>query len=230
MPEISIIIPTFNESLNLEALVKGISKIQPSLEIIIVDDSSTDGTGEIAEELKKEIKFLKVIHRKERGLASAVVEGFKSASEGIIGVMDADFSHPIDSIPALIQPILKNGADFVVGSRYVKEGGIVGWGPVRKLTSKGAIFLARPLTSVKDSVSGFFFLKKKVINGISLNPTGYKICLEILVKGRYDKVVEVPYVFVNRRTGKSKLGAGEYVDFMRHLLRLYIYKVKRVLS
>jgi dolichol-phosphate mannosyltransferase len=230
VPEISVIIPTYKEARNIEKIVREIIEIVPDVEIVIVDDDSPDGTGKIAEDLKLKYKNIKVLHRKERGLASAVVAGFRVTDGEIIGVMDADLSHPPTMITKLIEPLKNNTADVVVGSRYVKGGKIVGWNFIRKITSRGAILLARPLTPLKDPVSGFFFLKKKVINHLDLNPSGYKIGLEIIVKGKYTSVVEIPYTFTNRKVGKSKLSLKEYLNFLEHLFKLYIFKMKRTIG
>ncbi len=230
MPEVSIVVPTYNEADNVERLVSEIVGLGLDLEIIIVDDSSPDGTGRIAEELKKSYLNLLVLHRKERGLASAVVEGFGVATGPIIGVMDADFSHPSDVIPILIKPLFDGGAELVVASRYVKGGRIEGWNFLRKITSRGAVLLARPLTPIKDSVSGFFFMKREVIKDVTLSPKGYKIGLEVIVKGRFEKAIEVPYTFTNRKTGKSKLSVREYVNYLAHLSRLYKYRVREIIK
>ena len=225
MTKISIVVPTYNEAENLEALVSGVFDLGLDCELIIVDDASPDGTGKIADRLCKEYPNLRVIHRSERGLASAVVEGFKAARGDILGVIDADFSHPLDAIPSVVEPILNGRADVSVGSRYVPGGEIQGWNMLRKITSRGAVLLARPLTPVKDPVSGFIFLNKEVLKGAHLSPTGYKIGLEILVKGRYSRqAVEIPYTFKNRDTGRSKLSIREYWNYIVHLTRLYRYR------
>ncbi len=226
LPDISVVIPTYNEAENIEKIVNDILNLNLDLEIIIVDDDSSDGTGDLAENLRKEHDNLRVIHRTERGLASAVVEGFKAAKGNIIGVIDADFSHPVKGIPKLIGPIKNGSADICIGSRYTQGGGIIGWNFLRKITSRGAILLSRPLTDVKDSVSGFFFFKRQVIDGVDLSPRGYKIGLEVIVKGRYKNVAEVPYIFMNRKVGKSKLNLNEYLSYIFHLYRLYLYKMR----
>ncbi|MDO8740146.1 MAG: polyprenol monophosphomannose synthase [Candidatus Woesearchaeota archaeon] len=228
---ISIIIPTYNEKENIKNLIAEISNIfkknKIKGEIIIVDDNSPDGTGKIAENLSKKYS-VKVLHRKGKlGLSSAVVAGFKAAKGSILGVMDADFSHPPEIIPELIKPILNENIDFVIGSRHVKGGGIENWPLLRKLISKGATLLAKTVTNVKDPMSGLFFLKKSVIKGIKFDSKGFKICLEILVKGSYKTVKEVPYIFKDRRVGKSKLGAGEYLNYVVTLARLIKYKIAR---
>jgi len=228
---ISIIIPTYNEKENLPEIVDrifgGLHKNELDGEVVIVDDDSPDGTGKVAEELKKRYNLQVLIRKNKRGLASAVVDGFKMARGDILGVMDADLSHPPELIPMMVKPLLQGDADLVIGSRYVEGGGIKDWPLKRRTLSIGAILLSRPLTNVHDSVSGFFFFKKQVINGVQLNPKGYKIGLEILVKGRYKKVKEAPFVFPNREKGDSKLGWRECWDYLVHLFSLYKYKLMR---
>jgi len=229
-PLVSIIIPTYNEKENIEMLVPGIfqalEKSGVRGEVVIVDDNSPDGTGEIAEKLKKDYR-VKVIRRPGKmGLSTAVLDGIRNAEGEIIGVMDADMSHPPAIIPDVLRPLLSDEADISVGSRYVSGGKISGWHARRKIISRGAGLLARPLTKVKDPMSGFFFFKKEAIEGRKLNPTGYKIGLEILVKCEA-KVAEVPYTFVDRKHGKSKLNLAEEIRYLKHLFRLYWYKINR---
>jgi len=217
-------VPTYNESGNLRTLVERISLVTDS-EIIVVDDASPDGTGKLADELAK-THPMKVIHRSGKlGLASAIIEGFNAASGDIVGVIDADLSHPPELIPKLIEPIMKGEADIVLASRYVQGGGEENWPYWRKVTSRGAVLLARGLTPVNDSMSGYFFMRKSVIDGVKLDAVGFKICLEVLVKGRYGKVAEVPYTFNNRKAGKSKLNVLEYTNYLRHLFKLYRHRI-----
>lgn len=234
MDNVSVVVPTYNERESLRELVERVSvalgKEGIACELIVVDDNSPDGTGKLAEELAggNTIKntIIKVIHREGKlGLSSAVLDGFGIAGSEVVGVMDADLSHPPEAIPALVRPILSNEADLVVGSRYVKGGKIIGWSMVRRLTSIGAVYLARIFTSVKDPVSGFFFMRKDVIKDRNLNPIGYKICLEVMVKGEYMRIREVPYVFVNRKKGKSKLNLKEYLNYMIQLFSLLSYRL-----
>jgi dolichol-phosphate mannosyltransferase len=231
--KVSIIVPTYNERENLPLLVEKISKVleENSIdgEIVVVDDNSPDGTGEIAEKLKKKYK-MQVLHRKGKlGLSSAVLDGIKIAKGDIIGVMDADLSHPPEEIPKFLKEI-KEGADFVIGSRYKKGGKVEDWETKRKIISKVAKFLAKPLTNITDPLSGFFFFRKKLIDGIELNPKGFKIGLEILVKAKPKKVVEIPYTFVGRKRGKSKLNLKEYSNYLHHLLLLYFFKAEQFLK
>jgi dolichol-phosphate mannosyltransferase len=228
---ISIIIPTYNEKSNIRKLTSKIDDIFKKKkikgEIIFVDDNSPDGTGKIAESLSKKYP-VRVIHRRKKlGLASAVIEGFSEAKGDIFGVMDADLSHPTDSIPDMLNPIIKGKADFTIGSRYVGDGDVVGWPLSRKIISKGATMLTRHLTDVKDPMSGFFFIKKKVIDNVYLSAKGYKICLEIIVKGNYKKIKEVPITFKDRHKGTSKLNKSEYINYLYNVANLSLYNYFR---
>jgi len=223
---LSLIIPTYNEKGNLSTLVKRAHNCLSGYvdyEIIIVDDNSPDGTGELAEKMAQEYS-IKVIHREgKKGLASAVVDGFKLARGEILGVMDADLQHPPEKIPELLTEISK-GADVVIASRYVKKGGAEGLSFKRKIISIIAKFLIPILFPkirvIKDPLSGFFLLKKEVIRNANLKPIGYKILLEILARGNYTQVVEIPYVFKERLSGRSNINFKEYINYLKHLYRL----------
>ncbi|MFC1900549.1 glycosyltransferase, partial [Chloroflexota bacterium] len=222
---ISIIIPTFNERDNIIPLVKQIDRSlgNYNYEIVFVDDNSSDGTAELAATLSPEYPVRVIVRRDKRGLASAVVDGFKQVSGRIIGVMDADLQHPPEVLPALIK-VLENGADIAIASRYVEGGDYQGWGLVRRIISKGAIFIAHLLLpstrSVNDPVSGFFMLREGTIAGANLKPTGYKILLEILMEGNYQHVTEVAFVFKTRSGGESKLNAKQQLDYLKHIFSL----------
>lgn len=224
-----MVIPTYNEKDNIQKLIRGIQKEFKENnikgEIIVVDDNSPDGTGKILEDLRKKKKNLKVVHRKGKlGLSSAVLEGWEVADGEVLGVMDADLSHPPEKIKELFQVIEKGEADFAIGSRYVKGGKIEGWGPLRKLMSKTATLLSRVYTKVKDPMTGFFIVKKDVVKGVDLNPRGFKILLEILIKGKYKKFREVPITFVDRQKGKSKAGMKEILYYLQNLVGYLPYK------
>jgi dolichol-phosphate mannosyltransferase len=152
-----------------------------------------------------------------------VVSGFNQARGVVLGVIDADLQHPPEFIPALLKAI-HNGADVAIASRYIPGGGIEGWTFKRRVISKGAKLPANLLLSsarkIKDPLSGFFLFKTKVIDGAVLSPTGYKILLEVLVRGNAKHVVEVPYTFKERERGKSNLTAKEQVNYLKHLYRL----------
>ena len=219
---LSMVIPTYNERESLPILLEKVfsvfagSKIPG--EVIIVDDNSPDGTGRIAESLKRRHANLKVLHREGKlGLSSAVIEGFKAARGDVLGAMDADMSHPAEAIPEMFAAVQK-GADVAIGSRYVKGGSIEGWNAYRRIQSLGAVMLARLFVNAKDPVSGFFLVRKSCLKGKMLDPKGFKILLEVLVKADCRSVREIPIAFVNRRAGKSKLGGGEILYYLRNLM------------
>ena len=227
--DITIVIPTYNESENLPILIERVQDVldRNKLEgkIIIVDDDSPDGTWKTALELKGRYKNLEVLRRQDkRGLSSAVLDGFSMSESPILGVMDADLSHPPEKIAELVEPIISGDADITIGSRYIDEGGIEKWSFGRKMYSKIATLLVLGLTDVKDPMSGFFFLRREVIENKELNPMGFKIGLEILVRGEYENVIEVPILFGDRIHGESKLGGGVVLDYLLHLSNLYVHK------
>ncbi len=226
---ITVILPTYNERENIEGMVR---KIAPTgFKILIVDDNSPDGTGELADKLAKKYKAVSVIHRKDKkGLGSAIIEGLVAAHTDIVGVMDADMSHDPSILPEISERF-GAGADFVIGSRYAKGGGIGDWPFCRKLVSIIATAIVKPIAGVKDPVSGYFFVRKSVINGMKLNPESCKICLDILVRGNYRNVVEVPYVFHDRIRGSTKiLNFGEVIRYVKYVSYLYFYKITRLNS
>lgn len=226
----SVVIPTFNEIKNIGLLIGELDESLQSIahEIIIVDDNSPDGTGQRAEELAGQYP-LTVLHRKRKmGLASAVLQGFDAAKGTIVACMDADFSHPPRIMPELIKPLLQDDVDMTVASRLVDGGGVIGeWPQRRRLNSYAGSLLARPLTSIKDCMSGYFALKKAVIEDVKLVPRGYKIGLEIIVKGKAKHIKEVPFVFDNRADGDSKLDLKVQIQYLIQIGHLYAYCLRR---
>jgi len=223
---LSLVIPTYNERENLPKLMKRIHESIGShcrYEAIVVDDNSPDETWKVAEELSKEYPIRLIRRRSKLGLSSAVIEGFRHSSGDYLGVMDADLQHPPEVLPILVKEIEK-GKDVVIASRYVERGEVKEWNSKRRVLSKGATFLARSLVpeikNIEDPLSGFFIFRREVIRGIDLNPVGYKVLVEILVKGHYDEVSEVPFTFDSRKIGESKLTIGEYANYLKHLARL----------
>ena len=223
-PQLSIIIPTYNEKENLRILIERISHVLRNIayEIIVVDDNSPDETWALALQLAREYPIRVIRRLGKRGLASAIVDGFKySVAENII-VMDADLQHPPEIIPRILKALQQ--ADIVVASRYAKGGGIQGWTIKRKIISIGAKLLAffflPQSRKTSDPMSGFFGIKKHVIKHAKLDPIGYKILLEILVKGHYNKIIDVPYIFVSRKFGESKMRTKEMSNYVKHLMRL----------
>jgi dolichol-phosphate mannosyltransferase len=227
--DVSVIVPTYREAPNLPVLVGAVRDALAGVanyEVVIVDDDSGDGTEQACEELAKSHPLRLLVRRGERGLASAVVRGMSEAKGDWLVVMDADLSHPPEAIPSLLAP-LREGADFAVGSRYVAGGSTEeGWGLYRWLNSKAATLLAWPLARVADPMAGFFALPRSLFaNAAPLDPIGYKIGLELLVKCRCRRVAEVPIHFRNRLHGQSKLSLREQVNYLRHLGRLYRFRL-----
>jgi len=192
--------------------------------MIVVDDNSPDATADAAAALNTIYGNVRV-HRRpgKMGLASAVMDGINLAKADVVAVMDADLQHPPELLSVLFSKIIE-GHDLVVASRYVKGGGIEGWGLGRRLISKGATWLARLLVpeaeKVKDVMSGFFMLRKNVVNNMKISSRGYKILLEILAKGKYSSVTEVPYIFKRRIRGESKLKFNEIICYLHLLFKL----------
>lgn len=232
---ISCIIPTLNERGAVEALLLELAATfnhEWDIEFIFVDDGSTDGTAEFILDKQKTAPVpLRIIRRQERGLATAVVRGFHEATGDILCVMDADLSHPPEVLKKLIKAVAEDNNDIAVASRRIGGGGVEKWPIHRNLFSQvSALFAWFLAAGVRDPLSGFFCIKKSVIDKIKFNPVGYKILLEVLVKGRYDRIVEVPYMFKNRERGESKLNSTQALLYFKHLWRLYKYKFHNFLG
>lgn len=229
-PDISIIVPTYQEVKNLAPLSEMIaSALQGhghSYEILIMDDHSQDGSVELVASLAQHHPIRIITRTQNRGLSPAVIEGFENAQGDYIVVMDADLSHPASAIVEMVRQLKSRESDFVLGSRYVEGGSIDdSWTLWRYINSAVATLPALPLTKVKDPMSGFFAVRKTDMPATArLSPIGYKIALEVMVKGDFDKVSEVPIHFVDRVHGESKLTLGEQLKYLRHLRRLYQYK------
>lgn len=226
-PEISVIVPTLNEAPNLSPLV---GRIEAALrgrtyEVLFIDDGSTDGIRRVVAELGKQ--FPVQLHVRENatdGLSGAVVHGLSLARGRFVVVMDADLQHPPERIVDLIKPLEGGLADFVLGSRYVPGGSTESqWGRLRRLNSRLATTLARPFTrGIHDPMSGFFALERQTFAGArGLNPTGYKIALELICKCGLGRVAEVPIDFALRAAGDSKLTLRQQLRYLDHLSCLY---------
>ncbi len=221
-PVLSVVIPTYNERDTLPLLVARMAEVRRglSLELVIVDDASPDGTGAVADEAAQSSSVpITVVHRPQKtGLASAVLDGAGAARAPVVTVMDSDLSHPPELLPALWQAI-QGGADIAVASRYVPGGGVERWPLVRRLVSRVATFAARAGLGlrVRDPLSGFFAVRRELLTGSQYRGLGYKLLVEILATHSGRPVAEVPYGFVDRQRGKSKLGVGEIFAFLRLL-------------
>ncbi len=229
-PSISIVIPTYKEADNIERLVRGINGAMQDLshkyEIVIVDDSSEDGIEALVLMLSKELPIRIKIRRAERDLSASVIDGFKIAIGDILVVMDADLSHPPDKLPELIIPIIEGKCDISIGSRFIKGANIEGFGLFRRVNAFVSRVLARPFVKVSDPMSGFFAFRKNLIADYNiLNPIGFKIGLEILVKSGTESIVEIPIRFAGRYAGKGKLSMRQQLKYLRHLFRLFLFKL-----
>jgi dolichol-phosphate mannosyltransferase len=230
VPSLSVVVPTYNERGRLSELVAETFDVfgRHALdgELVIVDDNSPDGTGVLADALASEYHpRIRVVHRAGKlGLGTAVVEGFSAASSEVVGVMDADLSHPPERLPRMLEALRSTDADFVIGSRYVRGGGTRNWGAGRVWMSRLACLLARPITPVRDATSGFFLVRREVARHVRITAGGFKICLELLVRGQARSVVEVPYVFVGRTVGESKMNVREAAGYLLQLIELFKHR------
>lgn len=231
MPKVSVVIPTYCEAENLPILVRRLSDALCTAgmeyEIVVVDDNSPDATRVVCDELQRQYAVHLLVREHERGLSSAVIAGIERATSEIVVVMDADLSHPPEKIPEMVEALNDATVDFVIGSRYVQGGSTTEeWGLLRWLNSKVATLLARPLTRASDPMAGFFALRRSRFEAVAerLDPIGYKIGLELIVKSRCRNIIEIPIRFRDRMHGQSKLNLKEQLNYLRHLRRLYNFR------
>ena len=220
--------PTFEEAQNLPFLIDRLAEVARTeglrLDLAIMDDDSRDGSLELVQ-ARPESWVRLVVRNADHGLSQAALDGLRRAAGDVLVCMDADLSHPPEAIPKMLAK-LAEGADFVIGSRYTEGGSTAhDWGFLRWINSRVATLLARPLTHVSDPMSGFFALRRQTFEaGSEFNPVGYKIGLELIVKCRCERVVEVPIHFADRRFGESKLTLRQQLLYLAHLWRLYAFK------
>jgi dolichol-phosphate mannosyltransferase len=223
----SIVIPTYNEAAGIGKLIAALDATFRAAaldgEIIVVDDNSPDGTGRVVDDLARTYP-VRCLHRSGKlGLSSAVIDGWAiaRAQSVALGAMDADFSHDVAALPQMVAALESGRYGLAVGSRYVPGGGIKNWPARRVITSRVACWLARPLTPVKDVTSGYFLVRRDALTGVTLDPIGFKIGLEVIAKAKYGKALEVPYVFTDRVAGESKLNQREIFNYIKQLGKLY---------
>jgi len=210
-----LILPTYNEAGNIERFVRAVRQVLPdSARILVVDDSSPDGTGEIADRLAAEDPSVDVLHRPSKeGLGPAYIAGFRHAlgeGAGLVLEMDSDFSHDPSHLPALLAAAER--ADLAIGSRYVAGGGVADWGALRRAISRGGSSYARLVLGlgVRDLTGGFKCFRRQVLEAIdldSIESRGYAFQVEMTYRAieRGFSVVEVPIVFRDRQVGSSKI-------------------------
>ena len=209
-----LVLPTYNEAENLERLVRAVLAEAPGLHVLVVDDGSPDGTGDIADRLAGELEQVEVLHRTAKeGLGRAYLAGFGRALAGgatHVLEMDADFSHDPADVPRLLEAA--GSADLVLGSRYVKGGGVANWGLVRRLLSRGGSWYARAIlrVPVRDLTGGFKCFNRRVLEAVDLTAVhadGYGFQIELTYRAIQAgfTVREVPIVFRDREAGSSKM-------------------------
>lgn len=228
----SVIVPTYNEKENIEPLIERLLDLPVKIQIIVVDDNSPDGTGDIADRLaEKNPGRVDVVHREGKlGLGTAYIAGFHHAIEqkrDLVVTMDADFSHPPENIPAMLDKI-QEGYDLVIGSRYIPGGKAVECTLPRKMLSWGANAFARIALGLTahDTTAGFRCYRREVLESVDLDhviSNGYSFLIEMLYKVQRQgwQVGEVPIVFHNRRQGVSKISRNEVLKAMVTVLRLF---------
>lgn len=234
---VRVITPTYCERESLAELARGVNTVLPAARLVIVDDASPDGTGELADRLAAADPRIEVVHRPGKaGLGTAYVAGFlRALAEGaeVVVTMDADGSHDPRDLPRLLAA-LAGGADVAIGSRNVPGGGVVGWGPGRHALSKGGSLYARAVlgSSVRDLTSGFKAYGRRALEAIgpsTLRSNGYSFQVETtwraLAAGL--RVEEVPIVFTDRRAGRSKMSAGVFLEAVLRVPAMRLGRVAR---
>jgi dolichol-phosphate mannosyltransferase len=226
--DVSIVLPTYEEAENLPIIIPEICEVLSQAgirgEVIVVDDDSPDGTANIAEKLAENNPVKVILRKSERGLASAVLTGFKASQAKVCLVMDADGSHPVEKLPEMIGPLLSDQADICVGSRNVKGGSSANWPWYRRLISKTAGILSFGLSKMTDPTSGFMGIRRELLEGLKLDPIGWKVVLEIVVKASPCRIIEIPITFLDRNLGRSKMSMQAQLSYIRHLYRLHKFK------
>ena len=232
---LSLVVPTFNEAGNITALLLELTAILDPVfgsayEIIVVDDDSPDLTWEVAQALVPRVRQLRVLRRTQvRGLSSAIVHGWQIARGDVLAVIDGDLQHPPQMLLALWER-MEQGYDLAIASRHLEGGGVSEWALRRRVLSRGAqilglVILPGVVGRVSDPMSGYLMIRRDTVQGIAMNPLGYKILVELLARCRPRRVAEIPYVFRERAAGKSKLTPAIYANYLRHLLRLRLARL-----
>ena len=225
-----VCIPTYNERDNVEAICRAVLGADPRLDVLVVDDGSPDGTGQLADALAAAEPRVQVLHReKKEGLGRAYLAAFRWALERgyeYVFEMDADFSHDPKYLPRLLEEA-QGGADLVIGSRYVEGGGTVNWGIGRQVISRGGSLYARSIlgVQVRDLTAGFKCFRRRVLEKLDLDEvhaSGYGFQIELTYKTLKAgfRVVEVPIVFEDRRVGQSKMSRKIFVEALWRVWKL----------
>jgi dolichol-phosphate mannosyltransferase len=226
-----VIVPTYNERENLAAIGAAILEILPGATLLVVDDASPDGTGDLADGLAAADRRIRVCHRPgKQGLGRAYLDGFAVAlanGASVVVQMDADWSHDPAALPGLIEPVIGGRADLVIGSRYTKGGGVEDWGIIRRFISRGGSLFARTVLGFgpHDFTAGFKAWRASTLSAVpfeGVRAGGYVFQIEMTYRAsRYGaRVVEVPIIFRDRRLGQSKMSRRIIVEAMFVVMRL----------
>jgi dolichol-phosphate mannosyltransferase len=223
---VSVVIPTYREAMNLSVLIPRLSaalrRAGLAAEIIVVDDFSDDGTDLLCASLSQDFPVRLLTRYEERGLASAVLLGLKESNGDILVVMDADMSHPPETVPNLVSACRSRKADFVIGSRYVAGASFeTAWPWHRCLHSRVASLVARGLTNARDPLAGFFAIKRSSLRTTAIEPSGDNIALEMIVRCDLRRIVEVPIAYRDRVFGESNQSITKQWSDLRQLTSLY---------
>ena len=226
--KLALVVPTLCEAANVRTVLERVRDSLDPLgipyELIVVDDDSRDGTIDIVEQMSQSDPRVKLLVRSNaRGLGGAVVHGWAHSDADIVGVIDADLQHPPELLPQLWKA-MESGTDLALASRYAANGSMRNWHVVRQGLSRLAIWLTLPLQKpeirVLDPMSGFFLVRRSCLRDLALETQGFKILLEILVRGKVESVTEVPFSFGERKAGDSKAGIREGLDYFFLIRRL----------
>lgn len=226
---LALIIPTLNEAQNIRRVLDrtraALDPIGIDYELVIVDDDSSDGTGDIVTAIGLDDPRVRLVVRKgAKGVAGATLLGWESTDASIVGEMDADLQHPPEVLPALVSAILE-GHDVAIGSRYATGGSLGNWNLPRKLLSNAALWVAMPVQRkqirAKDPTAGYFLVRRECIDKIQFQRTGFKLLLDVLVRGRVRSIKEIPYTFESRHLGASKATFKVACEYAELLAKLY---------
>ncbi|MEL7061844.1 MAG: polyprenol monophosphomannose synthase [Acidobacteriota bacterium] len=230
-PDLSIVLPTYREAASLPRLVPSLAETVEAAgltcEIVVVDDASPDGTADVARHLAERWPLRLLSRHGERGLATAALFGLRAGRGEVCVLMDADGSHPVSAVPALAEVVRSGRADLAVGSRLTPGGGFRDWPLWGRMKSRFAAFFARELAPLSDPTTGLMAVRRSLLDDLDLDPVGWKIVLEIVVKSAPRPFVEVPIVFGPRLAGESKQSLRVFWQYLRHCARLAAYRRRR---